>query len=82
MGASVEQQKNTIFVRSLLKQQADGGHLVALFEKDDRHPGGEAFVSGPDVVEVFQTHAVAVALAGGRIEKVTEPELSSTEVKK
>ena len=75
------QQKNTIFVRSLLKQRADGGHPVALFEKDSQHPGGEVFIYGPNVVEVFPTHDVDKALADGRIEKVPESELPVDGVK-
>lgn len=62
----------TIRVRSLLPVAADGGDPVALFEKNARHPNGEAFVAGKAIVEVAETPTVAVALAEQRIEKVTE----------
>jgi hypothetical protein len=62
-----------IWVRSLLPIEADGGSRVALFEQNDAHPDGEAFVAGETPVQVAQTGAVLKALANGQIEETDAP---------
>lgn len=70
---------DTIFVQSNLKPTKDGGELVALFDKDDRHPGGEAFVAGADVVEVFPSPEVSGAIARGALVQVKAKAADRTE---
>lgn len=60
----------TIFVRSLLKGKPGGGDAVVLFERDDRHPGGEAYVAGNTPVEVFPTPQVAALIREEKLEEV------------
>lgn len=47
-------------------------HRVVLFERDDRHPGGEAFVFGPQPKQVFETTGVVQAIRNGDLEKISE----------
>lgn len=47
-----------VMVKSLLPERDDGGFPVALYEQDAAHPDGEAFVAGPDPVEVARTGLV------------------------
>jgi len=46
---------------------------VVLFERDDRHPGGEAFVGGSAPDHVYRTPEVAAALNDGTLIEVPEP---------
>lgn len=59
-----------IKVKSTLGQRRDGGWPLAFFERDAAHPQGEAFIAGPDAVEVAETPAVLLALGNGQLERV------------
>jgi len=60
-------QTNLIKVKSTLKQQPDGGHPVALYERDPAHPGGEVFVAGDTPVEAAITVGVVRAIQDGKL---------------
>lgn len=66
------EQAKTIYVKSALPVEADGGSRVALYESHPSHPGGEAFVAGENVVEAGETGEVLRALAEGRIAKTSK----------
>lgn len=72
--AEVDEEK-TQWVISTNPVKKDGGSVVALFEEDEAHPGGEAFVAGPKAVEVALTSAVVGKLASGEIRKATGAEV-------
>jgi hypothetical protein len=57
-----------ILVRSTLPQRDDDGWPVALYEQDDAHPDGEAYVAGPDPVEVARTGLVNRRISEGALE--------------
>lgn len=59
-----------ITVKSTLESKPDGGDEVVLFEKDDRHPGGEAFVAGDWPVKVFPTPRVTALIREERLIEV------------
>lgn len=44
---------------------------VALWERDDRHPNGEAFIAGDGLAQVYPTPAVKRRLADGLLTDVT-----------
>src|SRR5947209_6049094 len=46
---------------------------VALYEKNDAHPGGECFVAGPTVAEVAETPEVLYRLGTGQLVKTDDP---------
>lgn len=46
---------------------------VVLFERDERHPGGEAFIGGSTPDEVFKTDAIERLLHEGLIVEIPEP---------
>lgn len=54
-------------------QAAKNDGRVALFEKDDRHPGGEAFVAEKPV-QVAITQVVEKKLKDGILKEVSAPE--------
>lgn len=67
-----------ITVRSLLPARDDDGFPVALYEADDQHPANaagkhEAFVAGPDPVEVARTGLVNRRISEGALEIVERP---------
>ena len=66
---TVEPQ-DVVKVRSTLTPKKDGGDVVVLWEQDDAHPGGQAFIAGPAPVEVALTPAVSKLLRDGVIEEV------------
>ena len=66
--------QKTIWVKSTLPVQPDGGSEVAFYEQDAAHPNGQAWVAGPEPVEVAETGEVQAAIAAGRLEKVTATE--------
>jgi hypothetical protein len=47
---------------------------VVLFEKDPRHPNGEAFVAGKGVKEVAETPLVLAQLSKGQLVRAGEGE--------
>jgi hypothetical protein len=51
-----------------------GEHEVLLFEFDDVHPNGEAFIAGPIPVQVGESREVARLLKDKDIEKVSDAE--------
>lgn len=57
-------------VRSTIPTQPDGGNKVALFETHAEHPDGEAFVAGPNPVQVARTPTVQKLLGDGTLEIV------------
>ena len=63
----VDPNAEHITVKSALPTAPDGGHKIALFERDPSHPNGEAFISGPEPVEVGKTPGVVAALRSGAI---------------
>jgi hypothetical protein len=67
----------TIFVRSTLPTEKDGGSRVALYDAHSDHPEGEAFVAGSKPVEVAKTPEVLRAMSEGRIEQVSKSEAKS-----
>jgi hypothetical protein len=76
----VEGEKvKTIFVKSTLPVERDGGSRVALYEAHPDHPEGEAFVAGEFAVEVAETGEVLKALSEGRIVKSTKSEAKKEE---
>lgn len=46
------------------------GDRVALWERDPAHPGGEAFVAGPALVQVAPTPAVLAGIRVGRLVEI------------
>jgi hypothetical protein len=58
---------NLITVKSVLPKKKDGSSEVAIWDKDDAHPGGEAFVAGDEAVLVAPTAAISGAITAGRI---------------
>lgn len=70
MAVAVTKPSDTIFVKSTLQPTKDGGEVVALFDRDDRHPGGECFIAGPGVHEVFPSAQVSAAIAAGKLVQV------------
>lgn len=68
------QKPKTIFVKSTLKMNEDGSSKVALWEKDARHPGGEAYIAGDKPVEVGETAQVSKLLRDGVIVKASAPQ--------
>ncbi|HMV50852.1 MAG TPA: hypothetical protein PLD20_24415 [Blastocatellia bacterium] len=64
----------TVFVRSLVKGKPGGGDQVVLWERDERHPNGEAYVAGETVVEVFPTPQVAALIREQKLEEVEAAE--------
>lgn len=61
---------DTIWVRSLVKGRPGGGDQVVLWERDERHPGGEAYIAGETPVEVFPTPAVTALIRELKLEEV------------
>lgn len=64
-----------IMVRSLLEARDDDGYPVALYEADPAHPANaagkhEAFVAGPDPVQVARTGLVNRRISDGALEIV------------
>lgn len=70
--ADAEKDDSTGFitVKSTLESKPDGGDEVVLFELDDRHPGGEAFVAGDKPVKVFPTPRVTALIREERLIEV------------
>lgn len=64
------EKSGTFRVRGTVPAKADGGADVILFERDPRHPSGEAFIAGTDEVEVFATPKVVSLLREGKLEEV------------
>lgn len=46
---------------------------TVIFERDERHPGGEAYIGGTGSVEVFPTPEIQRLMREGLIIKVPEP---------
>lgn len=61
-----------VTVKSTLAPRADGGQVVALWERDPDHPGGEAFVAGDAPVEVARTAGVTAKLRSRELIEVGE----------
>jgi hypothetical protein len=59
-------------VRSNVPERDQSGHVVALWERHESHPGGEVFIAGARVVEVALTPAVVVRLERGTLEIVED----------
>ena len=55
-------------------RSARSDERVALWEKDDEHPGGEAYVAGSAAVQVATTSAVIRKIADGEIEVIDDEE--------
>lgn len=68
-GAEDESEVQIITVRSTLKPKGDG-HQVVLYEKNSDHPEGEAYIAGPDPVQVALTPKVKTLLRAGKLEEV------------
>lgn len=61
----------TIHVKATVPANADGSGAVILFERHERHPNGEAFVSALDEgVEVWPTPRVTALIREGKLEEV------------
>ena len=71
-----------ITVKSNLKPTGDGGHPTALWDVDPAHPNGEAFIAGPEPVQVAETGAVLAALHDRRIVKVKDEEAPAKDAPK
>lgn len=54
-----------ITVKSTLPAKPDGGHPVALYERNASHPDGEAFVAGDKPVKVAVTPEVSRLMRDG-----------------
>lgn len=63
-------EKKIIRVRGTVEVRPDGGAEVVLFERDNQHPGGEAYVAGTDEAEVFPTGKVISLLRDGKLVEV------------
>lgn len=61
---------DTIWVRNLSEPKPDGSDQVVLWQRDARHPNGEAFVAGDKLVEVYLTPEVAALIREGKLEEV------------
>jgi hypothetical protein len=57
------------------KIKPDMADPVALWEKDERHPGGEAYIAGDTPVQVACTERVAAKLRAYELLEVVEPEV-------
>lgn len=57
----------TIHVHAPIRKSVggDGGRPVVVFDKDERHPGGEAFLAEGDEADVFRTPTIAARLGKG-----------------
>ncbi|HEX8747397.1 MAG TPA: hypothetical protein VF717_09360 [Pyrinomonadaceae bacterium] len=76
-GATEQHEPRTIWVRSALKSEEDGGNKVVLWEKDDAHPKGEILIAGKKPVEVAMTPAVSQLLRDGKIARIPAPKAES-----
>lgn len=56
-----------VTVKSGMAKNADGGDPCALWEKDDRHPGGEIYVSGETPVKAALTPEVVKRIRDGKL---------------
>lgn len=68
---------NKIKVKSALKTEPDGGHRVAIHERDDRHEDGEIFIADEKVYSVTPTAGVMAAMTEGRLVEVRGNESAS-----
>lgn len=67
------QGPKTLWVKSTLPKQEDGGNKVVLWEKDPAHPKGEVLIAGDNPVEVGLTPAVSQALRDGKVVEAGGP---------
>lgn len=75
-------ESKTFFVRALKGINFNGRvgeHQFQVAERDDAHPNGEAFVAGPDPVEVGDTPTVQRAIRDGLIEEVSESDFKAVQ---
>jgi hypothetical protein len=65
--------EGTITVEPLVPDDAtDGGHAVALWERDPLHPGGEVYiVAGDGPTEVYPTALVNAKIRDGELKNTT-----------
>ncbi|MGE0131871.1 MAG: hypothetical protein AB7U82_27625 [Blastocatellales bacterium] len=73
-GAEAPIPRGTVFVRSTLPPNSDGGNTVALWEQHPKHPGGGAFIAGPKPVEVALTPQVRLLIRDGVLEEIAAPD--------
>lgn len=64
------EKPGTFRVRGTVPAKADGGADMILFERDPRHPGGEAFIAGTDEADVYPTAKVTALIREGKLEEV------------
>ena len=60
-------EKKLLRVKGTVELRDDGGAEVILFERDRRHPGGEAYVAGTDEADVYPTAGVISRLRDGKL---------------
>ncbi len=68
----VAEDFDIVTVVSTAPLATDGGSVVVLWEKNNAHPGGEAFIAGDTPVRVALTPTVQKLITDGRIEEVAE----------
>lgn len=61
---------NLITVKSTKPVAKDGASPVVLYERDERHPEGEAWITGADPVRVGNTSLVRQRIREGVLEEV------------
>lgn len=62
--------ENTITVKSALPQQEDGGHKLAIFERNPVHEDGQLWIADDKTHEVHMTPGVMLALNEKRLVEV------------
>lgn len=68
----VDENTELINVKSTGAQNKDKSWPVAFFEKDERHPEGQAFIGDGKVHQVANTRGVAMAVKDGKLKQVTK----------
>ena len=72
-----ETKQELIYVVSTLPTAKDGGSPLALHEKNDAHPDGEAFIAGSKAVLVAPTAAVLAKITSGVLRKANGGEVTA-----
>lgn len=68
----------TLWVKTAMPIAPDGGSEIAFYERDDAHPGGQAWVASDKPVEVGDTDTVRDAIRAGRLQETKAPGVKDT----
>jgi hypothetical protein len=75
--APAADQQELIWVVGTGRANSNGGFPMALFERNENHPGGEAFIAGPTAVLVAPTSSVLAKIQSGEIRKANRDEIAA-----